>query len=241
MAALVNMRALGKANLPASVTVDGRACRLSMTFKHSFVSAVGLYECGADRVVLKCYRSASFCGIPLAWTGRLMAEHEAAMLRRVQDIRGVPGLRGRHGRTGILRDYVPGEALARSTRVGEDFFPDLFRILGQLHERGVAYVDLEKAENVLLGEDGLPHLIDFQLAFFLSDRWGGGTAVGRFIRAQLQQADLYHARKHSRHLVGEELSEQELARARRKPWVVKLCNLIYAPYMALRRRVFRAD
>ena len=64
-----------------------------------------------DLVVLKCYRRAPALVVPMLWSGRMMAAYEAAVLRRVQDVPGVPRLRGRYGSTGLVRDYVPGTPL----------------------------------------------------------------------------------------------------------------------------------
>lgn len=229
------MRALGKEDLPAEIFLDGKAFRHCETFKHTSIAAVGLYEREGERVVLKCYRKARVFGVPTAWVGRLMAAHEVTVMRQVEGVRGVPRLRGRYDATSIVRDYVPGRPLTRHTRVGEEFFPDLFRVLGELHARGVAYVDLEKAANILLGDDARPHLIDFQVAFFVPDRFLGRTLVVRIVRKWLERADLYHARKHFRRLMRERLTEQEMASSRRKPWPVRIANAVHAPFKKLRR------
>ncbi len=228
-------RALGEEDLPRRIVVAGKTYRHCKTLKHDFVGAVGLYECEGDRVVLKSYRRAPLFGMPTAWAGRLMAAHEAAVMRQVQGVEGVPCLRARLDRTSIVRDYVPGEPLTRRTEVGPQFFAEFFDLLGKVHGRGVAYVDLEKAANVLLADDGHPYLIDFQAAFFVPDRFLGRTRLVCAIRRLLQEVDLYHARKHRRRLMGEHLSEEEIARSRRKPWLVAAANALDAPFKKLRR------
>jgi hypothetical protein len=228
-------RALGADDLPAQIRVGDRAMRLESTFKHNSVAAVGLYVDGGERVVLKCYRRAPFLGFPLAWTGRLMARHEAAVLCHVEGVPGVPAWRGLHGDTGLLRDYVPGEPLTRRSDVGRQFIVDLFRMLRELHGLGVAYVDLEKAENILVGQDGRPHLIDFQVAYHVPERFLGETFPFRWLRGWLQRADLYHARKHMRRLLGRRIARRRADRLRRKPWPVRVGNLIRTPYGRLRR------
>ncbi|MFO8007865.1 MAG: hypothetical protein R6V05_09025 [Candidatus Brocadiia bacterium] len=227
--------ALGEEGLPPRIELDGASLALQKTYKHNSVSAVGLYGDGESRAVLKCYRRGSLLGIPMRWMGRLMARHEAAVLQQVQDIPGVPRLLGRYGRTGIIRQHVPGRPLTRDTEVPVQFFGDLFRLLHRLHRRGVAYVDLEKAENILLGEDGRPYLIDFQVAFHVPDRLFGRLWPVRWLRDQLQRADLYHARKHMRRLWPGRLSARQQRRLRRRPWFVKLANALNAPYKKLRR------
>ncbi len=230
-------RALGEAGLPAAIRCAGRAYHRERVYKHNVVSAVGLYRCGRDRLVLKCYRTAPLFLLPAEWGGRLMARHEVAALRRVQDIRGVPRLRGRLGATGIVRDYVPGRPLHKGTSVSEAFFPELFRMLRQMHRRGVAYVDLEKAENILVGEEGLPHLIDFQVAFRLPDaRWRDVWPAG-WLFELFRQADLYHARKHFRRAYKSSLGPRQKHFLRRKPWFVVLSNALHSPFKTIRRRL----
>jgi len=220
------LRALGRKGLPEQIVLCGRPYRLERRFKHNSVSAVGLYAADGDRVVLKCYRRAPALVVPMEWAGRMMAAHEAAMLRRVWDVPGVPRLRGRYGRTGLVRDYVPGRPLTRRSPVGREFFRRLRGLLQEVHRRGMAYVDLEKAENVLIGEDGRPHLIDFQVAYAGRCRW---------LLRRLQEADNYHVRKHMRRVLKPRLSPEEVRQLKGRPWVVRLSNLMNVPYMRLRR------
>ncbi len=230
-----HFQALGGEELPDQFRLDGAVFRLEREFKHSGLAAVGLYGRGDDRVVLKCYRRAPFLGLPLRWAGRLMARYEAAVLRKAGGIRGVPAFRGFHGPTGLVRDFVPGRPLSRDADVDERFLRHLFRTLRELHRRGIAYVDLEKARNIVVGRDGLPHLIDFQVAFFVPERFLGRTFPFRWLRGLLQEADLYHARKHFRRLMGDRLTQRQAAQLRRKPWFVSLGNAVHNPFKKLRR------
>jgi len=233
-----SFRALGRRDLPDHICMSGKRFECVKTYKHSSVSAVGKYEArDGDVVVLKCYREAPFLLVPMAWCGALMAAYEAAVLKRVDDVRGVPRLRGRYGRTGLVRDYVRGQPLRHDMEVQDGFFDALYRILGEVHNRGIAYVDLEKPSNIILGEDGLPYLIDFQVAFHVPARYLGQTCPMRWIRRRLQQADMYHARKHYRRLMKGRLSAEEIARLRRKPRLVEVGNVIGAPLKKLRRRL----
>jgi len=229
------LRALGRKDLPERIDLEGRELVLQKLFKHTAFAAVGLYCDSARQVVLKCHRAAPVLGLPLAWLGELMARYEAAVLRQVQDIRGVPRLVGMHGRTGLIHEYVPGEPLTRHSEVDMQFCRELFLLVRRIHDRGVAYVDLEKAENVLVGEDGLPYLIDFQVAFHVPERFLGGTFPMRWLRRRLQRADIYHARKHLRRLKRDELSARQRNRLRRKPWSVTLGTSIGTPFKKLRR------
>ena len=231
------MRALGRRELPAELTVRGRLFRLENVFKHGFLAAVGVYAAGEDRIVLKCHREAPFLLLPTAWAGSLMARYEAAALARVQGIPGVARLVGPHGRTGILREFVPGHLLTRGAKVADAFFPQLLELLDAIHRRGLAYVDLEKPGNVVVGGDGRPYLIDFQVAFHVPDRFLGGTTLARAVRSWLQKSDLYHARKHWRRVRPDQLTDEQVAHSRLKPWPVRLGNRLLTPVKKLRRRL----
>jgi len=236
---LRQFRALGECDLPNTVTLDGKPYRLKSTFKHNFISAVGVYRHAADTVVCKYYRDAPFFGLPLRPFGRLLAAYESAVLRRVDDIEGVPEFRGRPSQTALARQFVPGTPLLRGSAVDDEFFPLLLRLLERIHERGIAYVDLEKAENILQGDDGRPHLIDFQIAFYVPVRLGGHALAVRWIRECLQRADRYHVLKHFRRSRPDQLGEDGLADSRRKPLPVRLGNRLIAPWKRLRRAVLR--
>jgi predicted Ser/Thr protein kinase len=227
-------------DLPAHVDLRGRRFRLIRTFKHNFISAVGLYAAEGERVVLKCYRQAPFLGMPVDWLWSHAADHEAAVLAAAQGIRGVPALLGRWGMTGVLREYVAGEPLTRKAEVGDAFFPAFYEILDHLHERGIAYVDLEKAENILRGEDGLPYLIDFQIAFYAPGPRLGRLAFVRKLGRMLCRVDLYHARKHHRRMRPDQLSTEAIARSRERPLPVRIANWLHTPWKELRRKR-RAD
>ena len=53
--------------------------------------------------------------------------------------------------------------MRKGERVPDDFHDRLARLVGEVHARDMAYVDLEKCENVLVGEDGRPYLFDMLL------------------------------------------------------------------------------
>ena len=228
-------KALGGRGLDPTIELQGRTYRLQRTLKHGPMTAVGLYARGSDRIVCKYHREAPFFGIPQSWLGRLMAGYEEAVLKRLSDLEGVPAFRGRPCPGAVARDFVPGMPLHRRTRVGDDFFPRLFALLKNIHDRGIAYVDLEKASNILLGDDGRPYLIDFQVAFYVPRKYLGEIAPLRWWRRRLQQADLYHATKHYRRIKREHLTKEQIARLRKKPLSVRVANVVWFPYKKLMR------
>jgi len=228
-------RALGAYDLPPNVEMDGTTYRLEKKFKHSFMAAVGKYAGGGDQIVCKWHRRAGFFGLPLGWLGRLSAAYESFVLQQVDDLQGVPRFRGCPDPWCVAHDFVPGKPLHRNSQVNDEFFPRFLNLLRGIHDRGIAYVDLEKARNILRGDDGNPYLIDFQTAFYVPAKFFGETTLFRFVRGRLQRADMYHAMKHYRRVRPDRLTAEEIAQTRQKPVSVRLGNALVAPYKKVRR------
>ncbi len=229
------LKALGGDNLPERIELNGHRLHLREVYKHTLLAAVGRYGNSTREVVLKVHRAAPLFGLPLAWLGGLMARYEAAVLRHLQGIRGVPALEGMYGRTGLVHEYIPGGPLRSSREVDAKFCRELFWLLRRMHQRGVAYVDLEKPENILVGEDGLPYLIDFQVALYVPERFLGKTFPVRWLRRQLQKADIYHLRKHVSRLRRSKLTTGQRKRLRQKPWLVNVGTTVSTPFKKFRR------
>lgn len=229
--------------LPSQIECAGKSYRLVDTFKHDFFAATGLYALAGDgsddRVVLKVNRINDFFGVPLRWVGRLLARRELLLYRAAKGIDGVPALIGAVGDTGVLHAYVPGRPLARRDMVADTFFDELLNLLRALHARHIAYVDLNKRQNILLGADGRPYLFDFQISLYLPpDGWRRWRPV-RWLLRRFQKADYYHFLKHKRRLQPHRLTaaeEGELARL--SPWI-RLHRAWARPLTRVRRLLLR--
>jgi len=192
------LRAWGKSDPPEQVVVAGACFELVDIFKHDSWAATALYALGQRRIVCKFNRRQSIFGLPMVWLGRWLARREGRFLRRLANTGRVPIPCGavfdgdKRLSTVLARQYILGDPLGEDTPVGDEFFAELSRLLECLHERGMAYVDLHKRENVLVGDDGHPHLIDFQVAY-APPVWAG--PLGRMLLNQLQQMDRFHVRK----------------------------------------------
>jgi hypothetical protein len=87
----------------------------------------------------------------------------------------------------LLRSWIEGLPLHRATELPEDFFDLLDELVLAVHRRGVCHNDLHKEQNILVGRDGRPWLVDFQLA-----------SVHRRLPAGRAREDLRHVQKHRR-------------------------------------------
>lgn len=239
------LRALGKAQMPARMVLSDGKYRHLRTYKHDFFAATGLYEGPSGKVILKLGRVVSLLGLPMSWLGRCLANRECAVYVAVADVPGVPRYLGRWGETGFVHAFIEGHPLQRHEAVGDDFFPDLERLLEALHARNVAYADLEKRENILVGNDGRPWLIDFQISWHWppSGRRGGRRLLpdelGRFILHRLQQADHYHLLKHRRRHRPDQLTAAQLEASYRRGFLIDLHRRVARPLTLLRRALLK--
>src|SRR5262249_21210083 len=160
------------------------------------------------RVVVKFGRRAPLLGLPLAWLGRFMIGHESRLYTLVDGLNGVPSFEGRIGGITFAHAYADGHDLSRNDRPADDFFPRLAELIRPIHARQIACVDLEKRENILVGADGRPNLIDFQISWHWPAESGGRTAIARRVLSLLQAADRYHLYKHWRRMRPDQLSQE---------------------------------
>jgi hypothetical protein len=109
-----------------------------------------------------------------------------------------------------------------------------------MHRRGIAYVDLHKRENIIVGRNGQPYLVDFQISWVHRRRGSGRALSGcqswswrlaEQVFSALCQADFYHLEKHIRRVQG--------SRGPRIPppkWI-RWHRAVAVPFRELRRRL----
>jgi hypothetical protein len=145
------------------------------------------------------------------WAARLSAHfawREARALRHLADVQGVPRLLAEEkGR--LWRGFLAGLPMHVAQPRGDAaYFREGARILRQLRRRGVTHNDLAKEPNWLVGQDGRPYLLDFQLASIHRRK-------GRLYRIMAYE-DLRHLLKHKRTYCPEELTARERAIIRQR-------------------------
>jgi RIO-like serine/threonine protein kinase len=133
---------------------------------------------------------------------RAAAAREARALRRLDGIAGVPALLGWDGRE-LWRSYIAGAPMQQAQPRDRAYYRQALRLLAQLHRRGIVHNDLAKEPNWLVGEDGRPALVDFQIA------WTRGRRGALF--RLLAREDLRHLLKHKRTYCPQALSARQRA------------------------------
>lgn len=200
-----------------------------------------LYERHGKLSVLKRSRFRVFGGILLWPLAMLASRREYRFYGQAQDLPGVPRLGPRVGRTAFLHEYIPGATLRATPKkgaIGDGFFPQLREIIGALHRRRIFYFDLAKSDNIIVGEDGRPHLIDFQVCVRFPP---ADTLLGRLLNPLFElcrQEDLYHYCKLKRKWRGDQLTGEESARARRTTFGAFWWRWMSRPYLAVKRKIY---
>lgn len=192
------LRALGKSEPPLLVTVDGESFERELIFKHDSWAATAAYVSQSGRrIVCKFNRQAAIGLLPMAWLGRFLARREKYFLSNLDGVRGIPkvyesvDVNGLTWKNAVAHDYIPGKPLSITDKLRPDFFEHVEELLNVLHARRIIYVDMHKQENVLVGDDGLPYLIDFQVSVQLPN-----SAVCQPLFRALRDCDCYHLDKH---------------------------------------------
>jgi hypothetical protein len=115
-------------------------------------------------------------------------------------IEGVPrALRLEHRK--LTRSWIDGAPMQISRPRNADYFRAASRLLRRLHAANVIHNDLAKETNWLVTPEGLPALVDFQLAMTVSKRGSLARALGH--------DDLRHLLKHKRTYLPELLTARE--------------------------------
>ena len=232
---------------PKQIELAGNTYIPEKVFKHDFFAATALYAVkdpvpvaqkqNPEKIVLKMARIQHFLGLPSKWLGQALCDHEVDKLRRLDHIEPVPHVLTRYGKTGFIYKYIEGQSLSEQKEIPGDFFDRLLELLSGIHQSNIVYLDMNKRGNIIVGPEGKPYLIDFQISLHLCDRFALSKKLTAYIRNILQGSDIYHLFKHKRKLFPDLLRPHEHALSRcSSPWI-KIHRLIATPIRKLRRRL----
>ena len=97
--------------------------------------------------------------------GRWLVGRECHVLEAAAGLPGVPRLVGRLSPYAVAVEHA-GRSIAvmEPDELPPNIWPDLERLVGGLHERGIAHGDLKTMENILVDDQGSVHVVDFNSA-----------------------------------------------------------------------------
>jgi hypothetical protein len=172
-----------------TLRLDGRSYRVEAVLKADrYARSTLLADPRGRRFVLKESVMRLPPGVRVPPLAALLARHEAGLYERLDGVRGIPRLVSRPGPDSFLREFVEGDTVRNTDPLPRGYFDSLEEVLRAVHAKGVAYVDLAKEENALVGADGKAWLVDFQISLAREGPLRG--LVDRF-----QREDLYHLSK----------------------------------------------
>ncbi|UCF86090.1 MAG: hypothetical protein JSV50_10785 [Desulfobacteraceae bacterium] len=105
--------------------------------------------------------------------GRFLVWREERAYKKLKDIRGVPNSFRVIDGLALVMERIPGRDLKKLKRempIPGSFFDELKNLVDDFHKKGIAHCDLKKATNILMGNDGLPYIID----------WGASISKNEF-------------------------------------------------------------
>lgn len=193
------------------------------------------------RLGAECFVRRVACGskIPLsAWIARRLLARERQALELAQGLPGVPQLWAERSNAHEgWRSHIEGAVLAKAESLPEDFFAQLEARVMALHARGICHNDLHKEQNILVGPDGWPWLLDFQLASIHPRR---GALFASRAREDLRHIEK-HRRRYTRHGRGPAGLQQRGQGAQlRRSWIAWVWRRLGKPiYHAITRGLLR--
>lgn len=237
------LRALGRREPPSIIEVDGERIELVEVFKHDSWAATALYRGPHGKMVVKFNRQQPLFFVPAGWIGRWLGRREVRAYRLLHDVPGIPSdagevrVEGRRWNSAAAHRYIEGHPLRKDEQPDDGFFPRLEEMVREMHRRGLAYVDLNKRENILVAEDGSPVLVDFQI-HFAPPRWAAWLPPARWLLREFQAGDLYHLRKHILSQRPDLVPPDERDLRRFQPASGRIWRMLYVgPAQFLRRRL----
>jgi len=236
---------------PERIELAGADYQLVRVFKHDFMAATCLYELvdwasaevgrsAVPRVVVKFARRQPFCGFPLAWAGQVLRRNEQRIYGALRGVRGVPRWLGCVGESGYAVEYIECRPLDNAPPPPPGFFDELRKLFDAIHACGVVYVDSNKRSNILVGDDGRPYLVDYQIS--IRPREGLPWPLRAIVQAAVNYMaakDIYHLYKHKRKLCPDALTDEEERLSHPRGWLHMLHRGLATRYRTVRRWFLR--
>jgi hypothetical protein len=104
--------------------------------------------------------------------GRFLVWREKKAYEKLEGIKGVPVFYGSIDGQALIMQEIDGRGIGtvhKTTGIPEKFYSDLHDLLQTIHAAGLAHCDLKRSPNIIMGNDGMPYLIDWSAAISASE------------------------------------------------------------------------
>jgi len=218
--------------------IDGEIYNHLGTLKDDAFARTELLEKDGKKYLYKVSRLA-IGPFRLQWMMNKFTAHEARIHHLLEDVHGTPVFVKQPAKNAFIREFVEGRTLDRNPPpLRRDFFDEFHEIVKNIHERGVAFVDLAKKENVVVTNEGRPFLIDFQISIAKRKSRLPFFWVWNVLVSIMQRADIYHVYKHKHRIRPDWVTPEEMRKYVRKPSFNRLHKYIFRkPYHIIKRSI----
>ena len=96
--------------------------------------------------------------------GRFLVWRESKAYRKLKNLQGIPTLYRVIDGLALVIEQIPGKTLKKAKtemETSDRYFDALKHLVDNLHKRGIAHCDLKMSPNILVGQDGLPYIVDW--------------------------------------------------------------------------------
>ena len=116
---------------------------------------------GSTRIIVKDFKGSDFLFRVIV--GPILIRREFGALRNLIGVSGIPELVCKLDRFALAMEHIPGTSLehVQAGALTNDFYDNLRKVIDDMHSHGVAHCDLRSRGNVMLGDDGMPYVVDF--------------------------------------------------------------------------------
>lgn len=167
--------------------------------------------------------------------GRLGIRRESDVYRCLDGVPGIPRALGLAGGIHLVLEFVAGPSLRTQEAhlaERERFFRRLLDTILAMHAVGVAHGDLKRKDNIVVGPDETPYIIDFGIARLRGTRPG---PVRRLVFEQVRQMDLNAWIKLKYGRKPTDLSPDDAA-LYRPLWIERIARAVRVPWQKLTLR-----
>jgi len=134
-------------------------------------------------------------------------EREYSAYQRLRGVLGVPDCYGMLEQRYLLMEFIDGVPFREAQWQDRDhWFAALLKIIRTFHQRGVSHGDLKSKSNLIAGNDGQPHVIDFGTSFVHKD---GFHPINNYLFEYSKLLDINAWVKHKYHGRYKEASEED--------------------------------